>query len=59
MQCKGEGGKVTLGTEAKRKKLSLCGRRRRRVIWRIAGQTEGGAVCHSKKEGQRFKEGQV
>lgn len=54
-----EGGKVTLGTEAKWRKLSLFGRRRRRVVWRIAGQTGGGAGCHSKKEGQRYKERQV
>lgn len=46
MQCevKGgrEGGKVTLGTEGRGRKLSLFGRR---VIWRIAGQTEEEELC--------------
>ncbi len=51
-----EGGKVTLGTEARGRKLSLFGRRRRRVIWRIAGQTEEEELCVTvKKRGRDRK----
>lgn len=51
VQCEAEGGgKVTLGTEARGRKLSLFGRRRR-VIWRIAGQTEQEEPCVTLKRG--------
>ncbi|KAK5935175.1 hypothetical protein CgunFtcFv8_020560 [Champsocephalus gunnari] len=46
------GGKVTVGTEARGRKLSLFGRRRRmRVIWRRAGQTEEAELRVTLKRG--------
>lgn len=56
MQCEAKGGrKVQLGTVARGRMQSSSGRRRR-VIWRIEGQTERRrAVCHSKNRGRDRK----